>query len=254
MDTTATCGDQLDKPFQSSSEPEITVIIPTYKEAQNIRELVNRIHNVAFDAGIILDIVIVDDASNDGTFALCNELSSQYPICLIVRENRRGLASAVLDGMKKAVGNILVVMDADLSHPPEAIPELISAITHGGADFAIGSRYVHGGNVESTWGLARRALSRIATWLARPLVAIQDPMSGFFALRREAFSNRVYDINPVGFKIGLELVVKLQCRKVVEVPIMFRQRRRGSSKLSLHENLLFLEHLLKLYAFKLTKA
>src|SRR5690349_15415001 len=107
-------------------------------------------------------------------------------------------------------------MDADLSHPPEALPGMLTKLREG-ADFVLGSRYVRGGTTSDDWGVLRWLNSRVATWLARPLTSVRDPMSGFFALRRSTFEAG-REFNPIGYKIGLELIVKCGCERVVEVP------------------------------------
>ena len=167
---------------------------------------------------------------------------------ILVRTGKRGLSEAVLDGLRRARGEILVCMDADLSHPPEVIPEILRALEDG-ADFVIGSRYIAGGTTADDWGVLRWINSRIATLLARPLTSVRDPMAGLFALRRSTFESG-RDFNPVGYKIGLELIVKCGCRRVVEVPIHFEDRRFGDSKLTLTQQLLYLQHLGRLYVFR----
>jgi dolichol-phosphate mannosyltransferase len=167
---------------------------------------------------------------------------------MVVRTDERGLSMAVLEGMRRARGDVIVCMDADLSHPAEAVPALIQKLEEG-ADFAIGSRYVTGGTTSDDWGFLRWLNSRVATLLARPLTAVSDPMAGFFAVRRSTFE-RARHLNPVGYKIGLELIVKCRCERVVEVPIHFEDRRFGQSKLTLGQQLLYLKHLRRLYIFK----
>jgi dolichol-phosphate mannosyltransferase len=125
---------------------------------------------------------------------------------------------------------------------------MIDALTHG-ADFVLGSRYVSGGSTADNWGMFRWVNSRVATWLARPLTNISDPMSGFFALAQTTFA-RAERPNPLGYKIGLELLVRCRCRHVREVPIHFATREHGESKLTLEQQLLYLRHLARLYAFK----
>jgi dolichol-phosphate mannosyltransferase len=139
-------------------------------------------------------------------------------------------------------------MDADLSHPPEVIPDFIAALD-GGADFVVGSRYVPGGSTEDGWGVLRWINSKIATWMARPFTTVRDPMSGFLGFRRETWASAV-DLDPVGYKIGLELIVKCRCRHVTEVPIHFSTRRHGESKLSLRVQLQYLTHIVRLARWK----
>lgn len=228
----------------STSRPDVSVIVPTYCEAENLPVLVPCIAAVLAAARLSSEILIVDDDSPDATIAVCADL----PVRVLVRKGERGLASAVLHGMRHAQGDVIVVMDADLSHPPEAIPALVDAIRDG-ADFAIGSRYVSGGRTDAHWGMRRRLLSRIATLLARPLTTARDPLAGFFAIGR-ATAARGAPLDPVGFKIGLELMVKCGCRRIREIPIAFRDRHKGASKLTVREKANYLRQLARLYRYQ----
>ena len=227
--------------------PSVSLIVPTYKEAENLPELIDRIQRVRSAHQLDLELWIMDDDSQDGTMDVVRSTNLSW-ITLVVRRGDRGLSQAVLDGMRRATKEVLVVMDADLSHPPERIPDLLAAISNG-ADFAIGSRYAPGGTVDSEWGPLRRLNSRVATVMARPLTRARDPMSGFFALRRERYLAAGH-LNPVGYKIGLELIVKCACERVAEIPIDFGQRRYGSSKLTFAEQLRYLQHLRRLMIHK----
>ena len=229
---------------------QVSVVIPTYREAENLPVVVPRVAEALEQHGLSAEIVIVDDDSRDGTEEVCADLADRWPVRLITRRGERGLSSAVLRGMNEARGEVLVVMDADLSHPPENVPELIEALDAEDADFVIGSRYVAGGDTDGQWGLLRWLNSRVATLLARPFTAARDPMAGFFALRRETY-RRADELNPVGYKIGLELIVKCGCRRVREVPIFFHQRLHGESKLSWKEQLNYLRHLARLAEYRL---
>jgi dolichol-phosphate mannosyltransferase len=239
-----------DRSATAGSICEVSVIVPTYCEAENLPILVPRITEVLERARISAEIVVVDDNSPDQTEQICTELALTYPIRLIVRKTERGLSSAVVEGMKQARGAVLVVVDADLSHPPERIPELVRAVQSGEADFAIGSRYVPGAGTDEKWGLLRWLNSKIATFLARPLTTARDPMAGFFALSRTRFADALH-LDPIGYKIGLELMVKCKCRRIVEIPIYFQNRVRGESKLSIKEQLNYLRHLKRLYEYQL---
>lgn len=226
----------------------VSVIVPTYREAANLAVLVPRVFEVLAEADLPGEMIVVDDASPDDTEAVCKRLARHYPLRLFVRRDERGLSSAVLHGLRRAAEDTFVVMDADLSHPPEKIPDLVSALDDGG-DFAIGSRYVPGGGTEDDWGWFRQLNSAVATGLAWPLTSARDPMAGFFALRRTTFE-RAVTLDPIGYKIGLELLVKCSCERVLEVPIHFRNRLHGESKLSLREQINYLRHLGRLYRFK----
>src|ERR1700723_1776636 len=162
----------------------IDVVVPTFREARNIPLLIERLG--ALRGSHALHLTIVDDDSRDGTEEMIQRLNLPW-VSLIVRTTDRGLSTAVLEGLKRTSGDIIVVMDADLSHPPEAIPRMLEEL-HNGSDFVVGSRYVEGGVTHDDWGLLRWLNSRLATLLARPFTSIKDPMSGFFALRRETFA------------------------------------------------------------------
>ena len=191
----------------------------------------------------------MDDASTDDTPAVCATLAGRYPLRLLVRRPPKdGLSGAVLAGMAMARGELFVVMDADLQHPPECVPRLLEQI-ESGAEFALGSRYAAGGSMARKWGMLRKINSRIATLLARPFAGgTTDPMSGFFAISREAFL-RGRRLTPLGYKVGLELMCKCRVTEVREVPIHFSARSHGQSKLNLTQQFKYLEHLSRLYDF-----
>lgn len=230
----------------------VSVVLPTYREAASLPHLVPRIAASLATVTSSYEIVVVDDASDDGTADVCRDLTGRHPVRLIVREDERGLATAVLRGFDEATGETLVAMDADLSHPPEVIPTLLACLDGDACEFAIGSRYVPGGSTEEGRGVLRWLNSKAATLLARPLTRAKDPMSGFFALRRETYA-RAAPLSPIGYKIGLELIVKCRVRRVREVPIRFLRRRYGRSKLDLRTRLAYLLHLGRLYAHALLK-
>lgn len=196
------------------------------------------------------EVIIVDDNSKDGTDKVVQQFATEgYPVRLITRVGERGLSSAVIRGFNESKGEFLVCMDADLSHPPEAIPRLLECFRDARVNFAIGSRYVPGGSTDENWGLFRWLNSKVATILARPFTSIKDPMSGFFAIPRRVFE-RAAKLNPIGYKISLELTVKCACKKICEVPIHFTDRKLGQSKLSLREQINYLIHLKRLADFK----
>ncbi len=234
------------------AEPHVSIIIPTLNEAENLPALVPRIADAL--GGGTYEIIVVDDDSRDETRAVCAKLSETYPLALIVRQKiKDGLSGAVLQGMAAASGRMLVVMDADLQHPPEKIPELI-AMLDAGADFVIGSRYVPGGSTAQRWGPLRKLNSWAATFLARPFAGnTHDPMSGFFALRRQTYLGATR-LTPLGYKIALELMCKARVQDVREIPIHFGVRERGQSKLNIKQQFRYLEHLSRLYDFTFPRA
>ena len=225
----------------------IDIVIPAYEEVENISPLIERINKLRSDTKHNISVYIVDDNSQDGTEEAVSKLGLDW-VNLIVRKDERGLSSAVLKGIDSGVSDMVVVMDADLSHPPEAIVSMVKELDQG-ADFVVGSRYVKGGSTDDNWGVYRWLNSQVATLLAWPFTSIKDPMSGFFALRREKY-NEAKELNPIGYKIGLELIVKCNCKKVVEVPIHFTDRMYGDSKLSMKEQLKYIQHIRRLFIYK----
>ncbi len=226
--------------------PRLSVIVPTYQEADSLPPLLARIEALQSE-GLSLEVIVVDDDSRDGTEEAMRRLALPWAR-LITRRGQRGLSSAVLTGLRAARGDIMVVMDADLSHPPEAIPKFVEAL-EAGADFVVGSRYVPGGTTEDGWGVWRWVNSKVATIMARPFTSVKDCMSGFLGFRAKTWQ-RAVDLDPVGYKIGLELIVKCRCRQVVEVPIHFSTRRHGESKLTLKVQVQYLDHVLRLMRWK----
>jgi len=230
-----------------SDNPELSIIIPTYNEAENISVLVPYIHNLLVKKNIKYEVIIVDDDSPDNTGAVGKKLANKYPLKVIIRKNQKGLSSAVLDGFKVASSNVLIVMDADGSHPVEAIPEMFKIIKLNRADLVIGSRY-HKNSEFIDWPWYRDLLSRSAFLLTRGLVKVTDPTTGFFGIKRELVEK--IQLNPIGWKIALEIMVKANHLGTKEIPITFKPRMYGESKLSFREHIKFLWHLITLYAYK----
>ena len=234
-------------PNTAPAPASLSVIVPTFREAENLPELLDRLGAVRESLGLDLEVLIIDDDSRDGSAELVETLGLPW-VRLVTRTTDRGLSQSVLAGLALSRRDLVVVMDADLSHPPEMIPALLAAVG-AGAEIAVGSRFTEGGSTADDWGPFRWLNSRVATLLAFPLTAIDDPMSGFFAMRRATLAgSRNFD--PVGYKILLEIIVKCRCRNVVEVPIHFDNRHRGHSKLSLAEQLKYFRHLRRLYTFR----
>ena len=223
----------------------ISIVVPTLREVANLSRLAERIAGALAGKGIAWELLLVDDDSGDGSTAVVAELAERLPVRM---EVRRGvppdLSRAVLEGIAGSRYDRIVVMDADLSHPPERIPDLLAALD-AGCDMVVGSRYVPGASTAGEWGLARALNSRIATLLAAPLVTCSDPMAGFFAVDRRALPDPA-TLRPVGYKIGLELMVRGALR-TREVPIAFDERRDGRSKLGWRQRLAYLRHLGRLY-------
>jgi dolichol-phosphate mannosyltransferase len=238
------------------SIPSLSIIVPTYKEAENLPLLVPQLAAALNPRGWAWEVIVVDDNSPDQTREVLDQLTVRFPqVRSLIRTKDRGLSSAVLAGLELAQNEYVVVMDADLSHPPESVPALIDALNTGRADFVIGSRYVAGGKTED-WSRLRWLNSAGATLLAKPLVGtVRDSMAGFFGFRREMLHG-ADSLNPIGYKIGLELIVKMGVdpTRVAEVPITFRNRIHGQSKLTMKEQFRYLEHLSRLYDYRFPKA
>jgi dolichol-phosphate mannosyltransferase len=234
--------------FELRHPPELVVIVPTYHEVDNIGELTRRIFLATSKADIETELIIIDDNSMDGTEQVCKRLEGEYPLRLVTRTAERGLATAVLHGIRESKSQYVLVMDADLSHPPEDVPRIFEQLK-GGADFVVGSRYVKGGGTDAEWGFFRWLNSKVATLLARGLTNLKDPMAGFFGFPRSILDGSP-ELLPVGYKIGLEILVKANCQNVVEIPIAFAERVKGQSKLSLKQQILYLQHLRRLYRFR----
>lgn len=229
----------------------ISIIVPTYREAENIPHLLARIDALRRRHDLTLEVLFMDDDSRDGSIEAVERAGFDWAR-IITRTVDRGLSPAVLDGFAAARYPVLVCMDCDLSHPPEVIPQLILGLD-AGQQFMVGSRYVPGGSTDDDWGFFRWLNSRVATLLARPLTQIRDPMSGFFAMRKADF-DRARDLNPVGYKIALELIVKCNFENVGETPIRFADRVHGESKLTLKEQLKYIQHLRRLYLYRFANA
>ncbi|MDP8297434.1 MAG: polyprenol monophosphomannose synthase [Candidatus Orphnella occulta] len=233
------------------NNPSVSIVIPTYKEVDNIEHLVKSINSSMQGLNCKYEIVIVDDSSEDGIEALVSMLSKELPIRIKIRRAERDLSASVIDGFKIAIGDILVVMDADLSHPPDKLPELIIPIIEGKCDISIGSRFIKGADIEG-FGFFRKANAIVSKALARPFVRASDPMSGFFAFRADIIAN--YDIlKPIGFKIGLEILVKSGTERIVEIPIIFGKRYAGKGKLSINQQFKYLQHLFRLFLFRIKR-
>ena len=221
-----------------------SIIIPTYNENDNIVPLVERIHAAIGDRPY--EILFVDDNSRDGTADTAAALVPKYPVKVLIRKNKRGLATAIIDGLLYSQGEYVCVMDADLQHPPEVLPALFREMDNG-RDLVIASRYVPGGGCEG-WKVSRRIMSKGAIALAHIFLPdtrkYSDPLSGFFAFHRKVVEKA--QLNPLGYKILLEILLMGDHKSVAEVPYTFVTRTRGESKLSAKTQKEYLRHLASL--------
>ena len=210
---------------------QLAVIIPTFNEAANVVPLLNKL-SIAL-ADYHWEAIFVDDNSPDGTADLVREIGQKdIRVRVVHRIGRRGLSSAVIEGMLATSAPILAVVDGDLQHDEMALPKMVAAIENDEADIAIGTRYAKGGSV-GEWDKLRHRASQGATWLGQKLlrVPLSDPMSGFMAIRRETLMAALPRLSGVGFKILLDIVASLPTPpRIAEVPYVFRSRLNGESK------------------------
>jgi dolichol-phosphate mannosyltransferase len=227
----------------------LSLVIPTYKERDNIKNVVTILSQI-LDESIPgeYELIVVDDDSPDGTWEFAQSLTPEYPQLRVMRrQNERGLSSAVIRGWQAARGRILGVIDGDLQHPPEVLTQLLRVITEG-ADLAVASRHVEGGGV-SSWSFVRRLLSRGAQLLGLVILPgvlgrVSDPMSGYFMVRRSSLAG--VTLNPVGYKILLEVIGRGEVRSIAEVGYVFCERKQGESKVTSKQYLDYIHHLVRL--------
>lgn len=226
----------------------ISIVIPTYNEAGVIRETLSRAARALALTNEEFELIVVDDAGADGTADLAEAMAREIPIRVLRRTGRQGLATAVVDGWRMARGNVLGVMDGDLQHPPEVLPALVGELRAGGADLVIASRYREGGGSEN-WSWSRRftswAATRLAIWALPWILAdVSDPMSGMFLIRAEALAG--IQLDPIGYKILLEVLARARYKRITEVPYTFDRRNAGSSKLGPRQYLQYIQHVFRL--------
>ena len=216
------------------SAPKLSLIVPTYNERANIAPLVDSVRNALAD--IAWEIVFVDDDSPDGTYDEVNRIAQGEPrVRCLRRVGRRGLSSAVIEGMLVANASVIAVMDADFQHDESKLPEMYSRLISEDADIVIGTRYGEGGSI-GEWSKGRSQMSALANRFSRALVdhKTSDPVSGFFMLKRSVLAEALYDLSQQGYKILIDILTSAhRPLKVIEVPYVFRNRREGESKISL---------------------
>lgn len=210
---------------------EVAIIVPTFNEVENIAPLISRLSAVLTE--FHWEVVFVDDNSPDKTADVVRSFARAHPhIRIVHRVGRRGLSSAVVEGMLASAAPVLAVIDGDMQHDEAILPDMIRAVAGNQADIAVGTRYAAGGDTDG-WDRRRLRLSRAATWLGQRLLrtSLSDPMSGFFALRRDSLSAALPRLSGIGFKILLDIVASLpQPPRVAEFPYHFRNRVAGESK------------------------
>jgi len=214
---------------------ELSIIVPTFNERENVQELVNRLQTCL--SGVQWEAIFVDDDSADGTAEQVRQIARRDPrIRCVHRIGRRGLSSACTEGMLASSAPFLAVMDADCQHDERVLPRMLELLRKGDADLVVGSRYAEGGGIGS-WSKSRARMSRFATQLSRSVIKqdLSDPMSGYFALRREVLDSTVRSLSNLGFKILLDIMASSpRALRLKEVPYEFRNRHAGESKLDSH--------------------
>jgi len=221
--------------YEGSRGTQVSIIIPTYNESQNILQMLKSIEE-HLPENTTAQTIVVDDNSPDGTGRLVDDYLknvkkiANHTIDVIHRKTKEGLSSAILKGIQYATGNTIVVMDSDLSHPASLLPKMLDALKHPKCDIVIASRYVQGGSIRG-WTLKRKLMSKIATLIAKRGLSVdaKDPMSGFFAFKRQVIHGLKFDA--IGYKMLLEILVKKKNANVLEIPYTFTNRKFGSSKL-----------------------
>ncbi|GHK00697.1 glycosyltransferase [Streptomyces sp. NPDC003753] len=254
MSQESTVPGELGDPAVRAAEPPepgaVTIVVPTFNESGNIRELLHRITE-SVPSRLPCEVLFVDDSTDDTPDVIVREAQDcPFPVTVLHRDEPvGGLGGAVVEGLKAAGSDWIVVMDGDLQHPPSLVPELIGTGERTNAGLVVASRYLKGGSRAGLAGGYRIAVSRGATWLTKTLFprrlrGISDPMSGFFAIRRSAVTAEI--LQPLGYKILLELTVRSRPREVTEVPFVFQERFAGRSKSTAQEGFRFLRHLVGL--------
>lgn len=234
-------------------KPQVSIIIPTYNESQNILQVLKSIER-HIPKNITAQTIVVDDNSPDGTGKIVEDYMKNvkkiagYTIDIIHRKTKDGLSSAVLRGIQYATGNAIVVMDSDFSHPPNLLPKIIDALRQPKWDIVIASRYVNGGAING-WTVKRKILSKGATMIAKRGLGVnaKDPMSGFFAFKRQIIQGLKFDA--IGYKMLLEILVKAKNANVLEIPYTFTNRKFGSSKLDARTTIDYAKAVWNLYRY-----
>lgn len=237
----------------------LSIILPTYNESENIVSMMDSIAE-ALPEGIHAEIIVVDDNSPDGTADIAEgharrvEAASngkRIKVEVVRRPGKLGLSSAILAGAQRARGDAVVVMDSDMSHPPQTIPHMLDELER--FDIVVASRYIKGGAVTG-WPFKRKIVSKSATKIARYSLGIniKDPMSGFFAFKRHVIQGIKFDA--IGYKMLLEMLVKARGARVKEIPYTFINRRLGSSKLDSKVMVDYAKAVWRLYRYGRTSA
>ncbi len=227
----------------------LSLVVPTYNERSSLEILLPRLDRIAPELPVHLEVVVVDDNSPDGTADFADNFRPQSSMTILVvkRAGKFGLASAVIEGWRAGRGEYLGVMDADGSHDETILPAMTQCLVDGQAEVSVGSRYIDGGGM-GDWPLVRQIISRVAVVLGSFLCPAKDVTSGYLLFRREVLEG--VSLDPIGFKIGLEVMVRGRYRMFTEVPYVFTDRQKGRSKLGAREVIAYLVQLSRLLAYR----
>ena len=233
----------------ATTDIDLSVVIPTFNESYGISKILRSLHSSLTELQIKFEIILVDDDSPDNTWEIAAELLEEIPELTVIRRvGAKGLATAVICGWQYSNGRLLGVMDGDGQHPVEVVKDLFTVFSDKNNEVAIASRYLPHGGIKK-WSLSRRLLSRGAQTLGQLLLpgaigTINDPMSGFFIVKRSIITKT--ELDPVGYKILLEILARSQANKIQEVPYVFLERSSGKSKVAISHYSSYLRHLLRL--------
>lgn len=236
------------------TKPKVSVLLPTYNERENLPIIVWLLVKYFTEASLTFEIIIIDDGSPDGTLDVAKELQKIYgeeQIVLRPRAKKLGLGTAYIHGVKHAQGEFIVIMDADLSHHPKFIPDMLKTQVEGNFDLVSGTRYAHGGGVYG-WDFMRKLISRTANYVAQVLLrpAASDLTGSFRLYKKDVLERLVNSCVSKGYVFQMEMIVRArqQGLTVGEVPITFVDRVYGESKLGGNEIFGYLKGLLYLFA------
>jgi dolichol-phosphate mannosyltransferase len=237
------------KHCEAQDRLKFSIVIPTYNEAGGIEKLLRTLTAIFEANGLDGELIVVDDNSPDGTGAIVDALGAECPVRCLHRPGKLGLSSGVIDGWRFARPESVALgaMDADFSHDPQVVPAMVRALQDGRYGLAVGSRYVKGGGIKN-WPLKRKITSIVACALAWPLTPIRDITSGFILVKRSALAG--VELDPIGFKIGLEVAAKAKYGRALEVPYVFQDRVLGESKLNGKEVTNYLRQLRRIYVWR----
>ncbi len=239
--------------MSSTINAEVSIVIPTYNESENIKGILHLIKD-HLPKNTIVEAIVVDDNSPDGTGKIAEDYfkslkeKTRYTINVINRKTKEGLSSAILNGIEQAKGKIVIVMDSDFSHPPQLIPKLVEVLKQSKTDIVVASRYLKDGKIQG-WSLKRKIISKIGTIIAKKGLGIKqsDPMSGFFAFNKDVIKGINFDA--IGYKLLLEMIVKAKGVSIKEIPYTFLDRQNGKSKLGIKTILEFGHAVWNLYRY-----